>query len=261
MPTASNGDVGLYYDREGDGETVAFVGDAGYGAWQWGWQHGAIAGPYESLVTELRGTGRSDAPPGPYSVSDLAGDLEAVLADAGVRRAHVVGAGLGGMVALEAARSSSRVRSLVLVGTAASGEGVDVETLYADPDDEEGLRGSLDPALSASFFQQQSDAVEQILAWRAAEDADRAAWEAQAAAVESFDASGWLYEADQPALVVYGEADAVWPADRGRELAAELPRGEFVGVEDAGHLVHVEHSRVVNDHLRGFLDEQSEGDE
>ncbi|MFC4356990.1 alpha/beta fold hydrolase [Halobium salinum] len=264
MPTARHGDVSLFYDREGDGDPVVFVGDTGYGAWQWGWQHGAVAGPYESLVTELRGTGRSDAPPGPYSVPDLAGDLDAILADAGVGGAHVVGAGLGGMVALEAARSSSpsasRIRSLVLVGSAATGDGIDLGSLYADPSDEDGLRGSLDPALSATFFREQAGAVERILAWRAAEDAERAAWEAQAAAVDAFDASDWLVEVTQPTLVLHGTADAVWPAERGRELAEDLPRGEFVGVEGAGHLAHVEHSRVVNDHLLGFLDRVTDDD-
>lgn len=257
MPTASNGDVSLYYRSEGDGETVAFVGDAGYGAWQWGWQHAAVSGPYESLVTELRGTGRSDSPPGPYSVSDLAADLEAILADAGVRGGHVVGAGLGGLVALEAAHTSSRVRSLTLLGTAASGEGVDAGRLYGNPNDRAGLRRSLKAALSPSFFEEQPEAVDQIIEWRRKEDAERDLWEAQAAAIEGFDASDRLFELTQPALVLHGSEDAVWPVEGGKGLAEGLPRGEFVPVEGAGHLAHVEHSRVVNDHLLGFLDDET----
>ncbi len=37
MPTARNRDGSLYYEADGDGATVAFIGDAGYGAWHWGW--------------------------------------------------------------------------------------------------------------------------------------------------------------------------------------------------------------------------------
>ncbi|MFC6826906.1 alpha/beta fold hydrolase [Halopelagius fulvigenes] len=271
MPTASNGSVDLYYDAEGEGETVAFVGDVGYGAWQWGWQHAAVAGPYESLVLDLRGTGRSDAPPGPYAVGTLVDDLVTVLADHGVRKAHVVGAGLGGMVALRAARSTSRVRSLALFGTAASGGGpdavgstsdhgsdggLDLEPLFGAPDDRAALDRSLRAAVSERFVGAQPEAFEQIVEWRAEEDASRAAWEAQAAAVERFEADD-LYEITAPALVVHGAEDAVWPVERGEELAADLPRGEFVPVEGAGHLAHVEASKVVNDELLRFLDEQS----
>lgn len=255
MPTASNGSVDLYYEADGEGETVAFVGDAGYGAWQWGWQHAAVAGPYESLVFDLRGTGRSDAPPGPYAVGTLVDDLVAVLADRGVRKAHVVGAGLGGMVALRAARTTSRVRSLALFGTAAHGGGIDLSPLFGAPSDSAELERSLSAALSDRFLEAQSDVVEQIVEWRGEEDADREAWEAQAAAVERFAADD-LYEIPDPALVVHGTDDAVWPAERGEELAEGLPRGEFVPVEGAGHLAHVEASRVVNDELLRFLDER-----
>ncbi|RDI71662.1 alpha/beta fold hydrolase [Halopelagius longus] len=256
MPTASNGSVQIHYEADGEGETVAFVGDAGYGAWQWGWQHAAVAGPYESLVLDVRGTGRSDAPDGPYAVGTLVDDLVAVLADHGVRKAHLVGAGLGGMVALRAARSTSRVRSLALFGTAAYGGGLDLEPLFGAPDDPEELERSLRAAVSERFVEAQPEAFDQILEWRAEEDAPRAAWEAQAAAVERFAAED-LYEVTAPALVVHGTEDAVWPPERGEELATDLPRGEFFPVEGAGHLAHAEASKVVNDELLRFLDEQS----
>ncbi|SDL97712.1 Pimeloyl-ACP methyl ester carboxylesterase [Halogranum gelatinilyticum] len=258
MPTARNGGVSLFYDSDGDGETVAFVGDVGYGAWQWGWQHAAVAGPYESLVLDLRGSGRSDAPDGPYTVGELAQDVEVVLADHGVRKAHLVGAGLGGMVAMQVARSSSRAKSLTLVGTAASGADLDLSRLYGTPTNPQELRSSLDAALSPDFFAEQPDVVDQIVAWRGEEDADRAAWEAQAAAVDGFDISDTLFELTTPTLVLHGTEDAVWPAERGRKLAEGLPRGDFSAVDGAGHLAHVEHSRVVNDRLLDFLAEQAD---
>lgn len=254
MARATNGAASLYYETDGSGETVAFLGEIGYGAWQWGWQHAAVAGPYESLVADVRGAGRSDGPPGPYDVSDLAADAEAVLADRGVRTAHLVGAGLGGAVALTVARDSGRVDSLTLIGTSARGSDLDADRLYAHPDDREALRSSLEPALSADFRERHPDVLDRIVAWRADEDADRAGWEAQAAALAGFDLGDALYEVTVPTLVVHGSADAVCPVRSGRALAEGLPRGEFVPVEGAGHLAHVERSKVVNDRLLGFLD-------
>jgi len=253
MPTTSNGGVDLYYETAGTGETVAFVGDVGYGAWQWGWQHAAVAGPYESLVADLRGAGRSDAPSGPYTVEDLSDDLTTILSDAGVRSAHIVGAGLGGMVALHTALDTSRVDSLTLVGTAARGDGLDLEPLWGALDDEADLERSLAAGLSEQFVDDRPDAVEQMVEWRAVEDASRSAWEAQAAAVADFDVSDGLYEITVPSLVVHGCADAVWPPSRGETLAKGLPRGAHREIDGAGHLVHVEASRRVNDDLLGFL--------
>ncbi|MFB6101665.1 MAG: alpha/beta fold hydrolase [Haloplanus sp.] len=254
MPTASNGPVSLYYEVDGDGsETVVFLGDVGYGAWQWGWQHAGLAGPFETLVTDLRGAGRSDAPSGPYAVDDFVADVQAVLEDHGRRAVHVVGLGLGGMVALELARISTRPRSLALLGTAAVGADLSLDPLFGPPDDSDALESSLAAALSREFLDANPDAVERIVDWRAAEDATREAWEAQAAAVEAFDISDRLYEVDCPALVVHGRDDAVWPVEHGRRLAENLPRGEFVPL-DGGHLIGIEQSQAVNDRLFGFFE-------
>jgi len=254
MPTASNGSVSLYYEADGDPdrETVVLLGEAGYGAWQWGWQHAGLTGPFETLVTDLRGAGRSDAPPGPYAVDDFVADVQAVLEAHGRRRVHVVGAGLGGMVALELARVSSRPRSLALLGTAPVGSDLTLDPLFGDPSDPDALETSLGAAFSRDFLDAHPDVVEQVVDWRAAEDATPEAWAAQAAAVEAFDVSDRLYEVDVPALVVHGRDDAVWPVAYGRRLADELPRGEFVGL-DGGHLIGIERSRGVNDRLFGFL--------
>jgi pimeloyl-ACP methyl ester carboxylesterase len=244
MPKTEHRGVELRYETDGSGEPVAFVGDAGYGAWQWGWQHGAVAGPYRTVVYDHRGTGGSDAPPGPYRVPELAGDLEAVLRDVGIDRAHLVGAGLGGMVALAHAREYGRARSLVLCSTAGHGDGIEA-TACRD----------LATATSETFRREQPGAVEGLREWREREDADEAGWSAQAAAVAAFDARDWLYEVTLPALVLHGTADAVWPVERGEALARDLPRGELVPLDGAGHLAWVEHSRVVNDHLVAFLGE------
>lgn len=246
--------VDLYYETDGDGECVAFVGDCGFGAWQWAGQYDGLAGPHQTLTWDLRGTGRSDAPDGPYDVDRLAADLDAVLADSGARRAHVVGAGLGGVVALRYAREFGRAASLALFGTAPHGDAVDIDALRALHPGEGASRAEFREASAGAFSPEfrDSDAFEQVLGWRVDEDhADGLA--AQIAAVEGFDA-GPLYELTTPALVFHGVEDPVVDAGVGQSLAEGLPRGEFVAVEGR-HLAHVEHAQAVTDRLAGFLDQ------
>ncbi len=263
MPTASNGDVSLHYEVDGEGyrdsaagatDTIVFVSEASLGGWSWGWQHAALSGPYKTIVWDPRGTGQSDAPPGPYDLEALAADLEAVLSDSGTRTAHVVGAGLGGAVALEAARTSNRVASLALLGTAPTESAFSLDLLFAPPEDPEAIRSSLEAVLSADFRDRQPDVLAGIVDWRAEGDASRTGWDAQLSALEGFDATDWLVEVTQPALVIHGSADELVDPKAGEALARGLPRGEFEPIEDAGHLAFVERSRTVNDRLLGFFE-------
>ncbi|ERG95843.1 alpha/beta fold hydrolase [Haloquadratum walsbyi] len=264
MAYASNDGVQLYYEIDGDDNadtegTTVFIGDLGYGAWQWGWQYPAVAGEYTAIVPELRGTGRSDSPAGPYSVSTFIDDLMIVLADAEVTSVHLVGAGLGGMIGLAIARQHARVTSLTVIGTAPAATmrkqnaDADLETLWAPPTDRESLTESVEAAVSSSFSHRHPDVIDRIVEWRVDEDASRPAWESQVAAIHEFDLTDCLYEITVPTLVIHGMADTVWPPTAAKQLAMELPRGEWAPIEDAGHLVHAEASRVVNDTLIGFL--------
>jgi len=260
MPHANNGGVSIRYEVDapdaGDpDEAVVFCGDVGLGAWQFGWQHAALAGPHTVITPETRGVGRSDSPPGPYSVADLAADVDAVCAAAAVRNAHLVGYGLGGMVALTAALASSRPASLTVVGTPPAGDAYNADGVWADPADPAAVEGSLHGLCSSDFRRAHPDALTRIAEWRIAEDADSETFAAHRAAVESFDVTDRLYEVTAPTLVVHGGDDTVCPPTAAQTLAEGLPRGELHLIEGARHLVGVEASAAVNDALAGWLAE------
>ncbi len=264
MPTVDRDGTTLYYETAGEratgeagGDPVAFVSDAGFGAWLWGWQYPAVAGPRKALVWDLRGTGQSDSSPGPYDLSTLAADFEAVLAEVGLDSVHVVGAGLGGAIALRYAREYGRAQSLTLLCTPDSGETVDSEALQAlhpDASDDESIQQSLSGAFSPAFREANADLLADICDWRREEDAGSDAVEAQLATLTGFDPEP-LYEVGLPALVLYGVDDPVVPASASTRLAEDLPRGESQAVEGR-HLCFVEHSRAVTDRLLAHIEAQ-----
>jgi pimeloyl-ACP methyl ester carboxylesterase len=204
------------------------------------------------VVWDLRGTGDSDAPSGPYAAPTLAADLEAVLSAHGVASAHLVGAGLGGMVALQYAHEYNRARTLTLYNTAASGDDIDADALDALALDT-GPEASLAGAFSPAFRERATDIVDRITEWRQTEDATGDAFAAQASAMTDF-AAPPLYEVTLPTEVYYGVEDPVVPTEAAESLAADLPRGEATAVEGR-HLSFVEHSRPVVDRLTALLDE------
>ncbi|WP_254839338.1 alpha/beta fold hydrolase [Natronomonas marina] len=253
MPTTSADGTTLRYDVAGDDDrpTVVFVPDVGFGPWLWGWQAPALTGAYRTVVYAQRGTGRSGTE-GPYTVERLAADLDAILAAVGADRAHVVGAGLGGMIALRYAREYGRARSLTLFGAAATGDDVDAGALAAlHPDDPTRLRESLSLAFSERFLVE-SGVVDDVVAWRREEDATGDALVGHREAARSFQ-TGPLYEVTLPALVCHGVDDPVVPVGTGETLARDLPRGRFEAVEGK-RCCFVEHSAAVTDAVEGFLE-------
>lgn len=260
MPTVPADGATLRYEVDGpeDRPAVAFVPDVGVGPWLWGWQAPALSSSYRTVVYTQRGTERSDAV-GPYTVDRFAADLEAVLADAGVDRVHLVGAGLGGMVALRYAREYGRARSLTLLGAATSGDRIDADALAAlHPDDPSRYRESLSLAFTDRFLTE-SGVVDDVVSWRREEDAVGDALAGHREAALGFDADA-LYEVTLPAVVLHGVDDPVVPTAAGEALAADLPRGRFEAVEGK-RFCFLEHATAVSDVIEGFLEEHAATDD
>lgn len=233
--------MALHYEREGSGESVLFVPEAGTGAWLWSWQFPALAGPFDAIAFDPRGVGRSD-PADDYSLDALVADVEAVCRDAGARTVHLVGSGLGGMVALAHARRHGRARSLTLFATPATGDLVDTDALAR-------LFGEDWP--DVAFSEGYPLDRERIERWRRG-DADAETRTKLFETMTGFDA-GPLYELGVPALCLGGVDDPVVPASAVAALADGLPRGRYEAVEGR-HLCFAEHSAAVNDALLGFLE-------
>jgi len=117
MPEATNGDVTLHYEDEGSGEPVLLIHGHTMDRRIWDpVMPGLRATDLRALRPDLRGHGFSARPDFGYHVSHHASDMVAVLEDAGIDSATVVGYSIGGGVALEMALTSpGRVRGLVLM--------------------------------------------------------------------------------------------------------------------------------------------------
>jgi 3-oxoadipate enol-lactonase len=268
MPTARNGDVEIHYELDGprDGEPVILIEGLGYGRWMWRWQRERLADDYRVILPDNRGTGDSDAPEGPYTMAEMASDVEAVLADAGpnsgYEAAHVVGASMGGMIAQQFALDYDRAATLTLLCTSHGGdEEVPIpeetaEQMFAVPegaDEREIIEHRMQPAVSDGFFEANPDLLEQIVDWRLAGDASEAGRNAQAAAVEAFDVADRVGEVHQPTLVLHGEADRVVPIENGRMLHEKLPDSRLEVVEGGPHLFFVEQPDLVAELTRKHL--------
>ncbi len=56
-----------------------------------------------------------------------------------------------------------------------------------------------------------------------------------------------------PAVIVHGEADALIPVERGREMKAALPSAHYVELAGSGHMAMMEDPQAVANALRFFV--------
>src|SRR5262249_35935611 len=118
MSLAKVGDVDLYYEEHGKGFPCLLIMGLAAHSTAWVLQVAEFAERYRAIAFDNRGVGRSSKPPGPYTIHQMADDAVGLLDALDVRRAHVVGVSMGGMIAQEVAlRHPHRVQGLVLACT------------------------------------------------------------------------------------------------------------------------------------------------
>ena len=246
-----------------DGEAVLLIMGLGGSGRMWWRLEPHVAAEHRALLIDNRGTG--DSPPirGRISMSDLANDAVSVLDAAGVERAHVVGASMGGMIAQHVALDHrERVSSLVLACTTAGGRsGPPPWRLLASS----ALRpllgpgrtmGLVAPVLYAPTTRERNpDRLREDLRRRVDDATAASTLYAQMAAIAGHDTRARLHElAGVPTLVLHGEEDALVPVAAGRRLAEAIPGARLHVVPGAGHVLTTdaedEVAEAILDHLR-----------
>jgi pimeloyl-ACP methyl ester carboxylesterase len=137
MPRANNGAVEIEYQTFGDDrpETVLLVNGLGSQMTRWpeAFCEKLVAKGYRAIRFDNRDTGLSSWPAETYTLADMANDAVAVLDAAGVRKAHIAGVSMGGMIVQAVAiEHPERVLSLTSIMSST------------------GARGTMDPTPAAA---------------------------------------------------------------------------------------------------------------
>jgi pimeloyl-ACP methyl ester carboxylesterase len=251
MPEVSRGDVTITFADDGDGPAVVLL--HGHTLDRRVWL--PVLGPLRDaglrvIRPDLRGHGRSSRPDSGYHVSHHAHDIVAVLDDAGVRRATVVGFSFGGGVALELAEvHASRVGALGLVAPVLPDrpfEPAFMDSLrdVARTTRADGLAAAMaGPWLESPLFAH-SFTRPGVREATAAIVRDFPGAEFLATERDRID-RGWtvperLGEIARPTRVLVGECEMAGFRGFADEIAAGVPSAEIEVVPDAGHLLPLE---------------------
>ena len=115
MPTVRAGTITMNYDQQGSGEPLVLIPYLAADRACYAFQVAEYAKHFTCISVDLRGTGESEKPHGPYTTELLADDIAALMQASGIGKAHVAGLSLGGAVGMWlAAKYPDKVQSLSL---------------------------------------------------------------------------------------------------------------------------------------------------
>ena len=263
MARVNSGGVEIVYDvMNADGPGVPLFLPAGLNGMRQACMKQAIPFSRERpvLVQDQRGTGESGKALGVYSVQNMAKDVIAIMDDAGIEKAHMVGTSTGGAIAqvlcldypdrvqTAAVRCSwmkcdhffrrqfeMRKRILLAMGTEALM--LLTSTTLNDP----------------KWFTEYYDELlerEKGLLERAGPpqvDAERID------AIIAFDESQRLGQIKTPVTVIGAKNDAVCPPYYSEQLAVAIPGATLSLYEDGGHFFYLVHADRFNAEIRDFM--------
>lgn len=237
----------------------------GLGADKHGWdlQRLATAPWYRAVALDNRGAGLSDKPRGEYSLEQMADDAIAVLDDAGVDTAHVVGASMGGAISqIVAVRYPERTRSLTLACTAGRNHPWREELVasWRDAALERGISSMSQEAARWVFGPRSFRRMMPALGWLGPLALGRPAYAFASQCDAILNAADKyeelverLPEIAVPTLVVVGNQDILTPRGDSEDLADRIPTAELVVISGAAHGFMVEHAATFNRVLLEFL--------
>jgi 3-oxoadipate enol-lactonase len=264
MPYAALNGIRVHYETYGAGDPVLLINGLGGPAVSWLYQVRDLSKRFRVIAFDNRGVGETDLPDAPaYPTGQMAEDAQALLDHLEVRRAHVIGASMGGTIAMELAiRHPRRVRSLGLLCTWAQGDGRFLHAVQswmaaaAVLSPEARFRYAIMPwVYTAKVLGDRGlveDLVKRTMAYPFPTRA--AAFERQGRGLLEWNGTRIkeLRRLRIPTLVLVGRDDILTPPGFSRALARLIPRARL-RIVPGGHGFFIEEADHVNRALLRFL--------
>lgn len=257
---ARTGDIVTHYAVDGDsaGPAIVFANSLGTDLRIWDALVEALGSGYRTLRYDKRGHGLSGCTPMPYSMVQLATDLDRLMDATGVDDVILCGVSVGGQITQQLkALGTRRIRALILCDTAAKIG--DAETW-----------GQRIAALEAGGIASIADAILERWfspAFRSGDPDDLAGWGNMltrtpldgyigvCAALRDSDLTADAGRIDVPTLVVCGAEDAATPPEMVEAFAGLIPGARFARIDGAGHLPSIEQPRALAAAMTAFFRE------
>jgi 3-oxoadipate enol-lactonase len=253
MQKFTGNNVTLAYDRAGQGAPLILIHGFPLNRSIWEDVKPLLTSTFDLLLPDLRGFGDSVSSAPAWTMADLAADIASLLDHLGIESAFIAGHSMGGYVALAFAQTyPQRVRGLALVSSQTFSDPAErkagryAEALHIA---EDGI-GDTVQAMTAKFS---ADTGVQKYAHDLMRQQKPAGFIGSLRAMaDRADTLSVLVDSTFPILLIHGDADALIPVDRAREIQAKVPRAHLVELAGIGHMPMKESPQAVANALKNL---------
>lgn len=254
MKTITINNLSLAYTRRGHGAPLVLIHGYPLDSSIWGEAVPLLEEHFDLIIPDVRGFGGSATTTDMYTMTDLASDIKSLLDELDIPSAFVAGHSMGGYLALALAASyPEQVRGLALVSSQTAADAPEGKQKRYDTAKQIAEQGigvvveGMAPKLSA-------DARLQTFARELmAKQKPQAYMGTLMAMAEREDTLSMLAMGTFPLTIVHGDADALIPVAKAREVASVASRAHYVELAGIGHLPMLESPQAVADALMNFL--------
>lgn len=251
------GQVHLHYEESGQGTPVVLTHGLGDDLHYWDATATALAPHHRVVRWDVRGSGKSEKPAGPYSAELFADDLAQLLDRLRIDRAHLLGISMGGVITQSfALRHPGRVTSLVLVSTS-SEVGPQATANWqrlADRIERQGFdprTADASRSVAPEFAARHPEILEQLKQQTLGNQPQ--AYAAAARAMSNYNFTTQLRAVTAPTLIVQGLDDQLTPPGGAVKLRRALPRAHLLMIPGVGHNLPIEQPVTFHAAISAFL--------
>ncbi|HJZ68542.1 MAG TPA: alpha/beta fold hydrolase [Blastocatellia bacterium] len=264
MKTQVNG-IDVDYRDQDVGLPVLFIHAFPLNQTMWDEQVAALRTHSRAITLDLRGFGKTDAPPGSYTMDQMAADVRGLMTVLEIDRAVLVGLSMGGYVSLALYRNyPDVVGALVLADTRA---GADTHAARerrlksAEKAERDGARAIADDMIQLlvgrTTLERRPAVVERVRKMIEANSPKGIAG-AQRGMAERRDSTYILAGIDFPTLIIVGDEDTLTPVAEAEGLRSGIRGARLEVIDGAGHLSNLERPDKFNSVLIDFVNSLKE---
>ncbi len=253
VTTSSAQQIGYAEGGGGDATPIVFLHGVGSDKSVWHPQLDHFSRTRRAIAFDYPGYGDSDPAPEGTTRDDYAAAILSAMDELEVKRAHICGLSLGGVVAIALHRAApQRCTSLILADTFAVHP--DGRAIY-----QRGIAGSADLRAMAEarvdvLIAPPADPAVRREVVETMSRIDPAAYCIGAEAVWLADQRDRVAEIRVPTLIICGEEDTPTPPDLSRELHDMIPQSRLEMIVGAGHLTNLEKPAEFNAAVERFIE-------
>jgi len=217
----------------------------------WDSQANLLKKNFRVLRFDTRGHGQSSAPPGPYTLDDMANDVDGLFLHLKIDKAHWVGISMGGMIGQTYALKNPGVFLSLILADSTSRRPPDAISMWGERIKVArslGMQGLLESTLKRWFTEEFRNNYPEVISkiGQGILNTSTEGFIGCCEAISKIDLLDRLHEIHCPTLILVGEHDHGTPPEMSFQMHKNIMGSELFIIPNAGHISNIEQEDIFN---------------